>query len=206
MHRYLPSTLFICFLLTAVGCGSDGGPASDPSGVGGKTDEASGQDIAATVKKALDSNLIGTIGTSFPEREVQAQIDGLQNEVSFKQALRAALQSFRYDGREIESPVFLAHEDELEGPCAAEVLGFRLSCLMNDPDALLAIVARDGAVHEVAHNGGTTRVYPPEEAEAVSDSWVFYLKAPQLSDHLFWAVVQRKLAGGKVVAYNYGFN
>ena len=46
-------------------------------------------------------------------------------------------------------------------------------------------------------------VYPPENGESVNDNWVFMLQLPTLSDHLFWAIVDRN---GVKETYNYGFN
>lgn len=43
----------------------------------------------------------------------------------------------------------------------------------------------------------------PEGGESVVDNWVFRLYIPNLSDHIYWAVVDQT---GARAAYNYGFN
>ena len=45
--------------------------------------------------------------------------------------------------------------------------------------------------------------FPPENRESLAESWSFYLSMDALSDHLFWAIVDRS---GAQPAYNYGFN
>jgi hypothetical protein len=45
--------------------------------------------------------------------------------------------------------------------------------------------------------------YPPEQGENAQDNWVFVLHIPSLSDHIYWAIVDRQ---GKVAPYLYGFN
>ena len=43
----------------------------------------------------------------------------------------------------------------------------------------------------------------PEDGERVEENWIFVLSLPDLSDHIYWAIVDRE---GKLPAYNYGFN
>ena len=63
----------------------------------------------------------------------------------------------------------------------------------------MAITYRDGEVHD--------NVYPAEYQESIEDNWVFFLSMPELSDHLYWAVVQRfRSSEGGVIVSNYGFN
>ncbi len=179
-------------------------------GTEGETEETEAVETAEQrVLKALNANNISNIKTFFTDDEVLAQEALPGNEVDFERALRLALESFIYDGRAYESPLFVAHEDELEGgPCLAPLFGERIRCYLDQEDSILGLVHLDGAVREVELDGKTIRIYPPEEGETVAENWVFFLKLPQLSDHFQWAVVYRALVGSnaKTLVYNYGFN
>ncbi|MBU6340605.1 MAG: hypothetical protein KGS48_03845 [Bacteroidetes bacterium] len=43
----------------------------------------------------------------------------------------------------------------------------------------------------------------PENRETVADNWIFVLALPDLSDHIYWAIIDRT---GEKAAYCYGFN
>jgi len=43
----------------------------------------------------------------------------------------------------------------------------------------------------------------PENRESVDENWIFVLSLPDLSDHIYWAIVDRT---GEKPAYCYGFN
>lgn len=45
--------------------------------------------------------------------------------------------------------------------------------------------------------------YPPEQGESTRDNWIFVLRIPTLSDHLYWVIVDRR---GQNAPYIYGFN
>lgn len=45
--------------------------------------------------------------------------------------------------------------------------------------------------------------YPPENGETAADNWVFSLSLSQLSDHLYWVIIDRQ---GEKEPYVYGFN
>ncbi len=45
--------------------------------------------------------------------------------------------------------------------------------------------------------------YPPEQGEAFDSNWVFVLRIPSLSDHIYWIIVDKK---GQRAPYVYGFN
>ena len=45
--------------------------------------------------------------------------------------------------------------------------------------------------------------YPPEQGESADDNWIFVLRIPTLSDHLYWVIVDRQ---GQRAPYLYGFN
>ena len=68
-----------------------------------------------------------------------------------------------------------------------------LVCEMNHPSTRLRLVGRGGP--------------RAERGEDVRLSWVFQLSMPQVSDHVYWAVVARSPnERGEVRVYSYGFN
>lgn len=210
----------ICSLLMVVsGCSLErtedelAKPSQGALCTGAKCDGTEGETEPLTAEeratKVLLARNIHHLKLFFTDQELAAQEALPGNEVDFERALKLALESFMYDGRSYESPLFIAHEDELEGgPCLAPLFGERIRCYLDQEDSILGLVHLDGAVREVELEGRTLRVYPPEEGESAAENWIFYLKLPQLSDHLRWAVVHRALVGsqGKTLVYNYGFN
>jgi hypothetical protein len=46
-------------------------------------------------------------------------------------------------------------------------------------------------------------VYPPEQGEKYDKNWIFVLRIPSLSDHIYWIVVDKK---GEIPPFVYGFN
>jgi hypothetical protein len=121
--------------------------------------------------------------------EVQYQSTVLDNAVEFGDALRAAITSFMNDDDDCESPLMLLQDN----------LGFEkeeakkeLVTYMNRPSTRIALVAFAGG-----------SAYPPEGGESIEDNWVFFLMINTLSDHLYWAIVDRS---GEQPVYHYGFN
>lgn len=152
-------------------------------------------DIDAIVERVLSDHGIEGITAAFPLQEVLAQMQQeFSNAVSFEDALGAAIDSFLNDGQDPESPLMIV-EDVDEEPCISDNLTERVRCWMNRSSSVLAIVYRDGQVHD--------GVYPPEVGESIAENWVFFLKMSDLSDHLIWAIVDRS---GQRSTYNYGFN
>ena len=114
----------------------------------------------------------------------------------FMTALDAAMTSFLTDDDDIESPLGIATfvaeetwtEDNPEGQTFAEATLAALLDHLNRPTASLSLVP----IGQTAEHG-----------ESVVDNWVFFLTIDELSDHLYWAIVDRQ---GVVATYNYGFN
>lgn len=97
--------------------------------------------------------------------------------ITAKQAAVLAIQSFLTDGTDIESPL---------------------------------AIAQGADVDLFSHfNRSTTRIgfmFVGEEAEhgeRVNENWIIELRIPSLSDHIFFAIVDRT---GHTPVYNYGFN
>jgi hypothetical protein len=120
-----------------------------------------------------------------PEREIKAQSS---SGVPFDAALESALRSFLEDDSDVESPLSLVRgEAEEKGMGPVELL----RRYMNQAASSLVLVPREGPDSH------------PEHGESVVKNWVFRLSLPQLSDHIYWAVVDRS---GLKPTYNYGFN
>lgn len=126
--------------------------------------------------------------------QVAEQEEAYEGQRSFGQALNLALKSLLNDGSNIESPRSI-----VENEWGSDGLDERLLGFLNDDTAVLCLVHED----ERSETDAGHRVYPPEGGEKLNDNWLFYLRIPSLSDHMFWAVVSRN-DGGRV--YNYGFN
>lgn len=126
--------------------------------------------------------------------------------VSFPQALREALQSYLTDAAHPESPqnmVRMAHAELAEDQ-------------FDTAEALQKAVRLK--VTEYLKNGGRLFLIPldyeqlppddllfnpPEDREPSRENWIFSLSLPALSDHIYWAVVDRT---AQRETYNYGFN
>jgi len=135
--------------------------------------------------------------------EVCRQLDpennpGVATDISLQKAIRESLKSFIGDRRDIESPgaLVLALAFEQAGlpwtvPVPAEVAALAESLLkdhLNKPETKITLLNLDEK---------------PENGESVTDHWIVRMKIGTLSDHIFWAVVDR---AGEKKTYNYGFN
>jgi len=124
----------------------------------------------------------------FPFDEVSTQTALPGNEVTFIEALTLAIESFLEDDRDAESPRALL-EFAAAPPCFDGGPAARVRCFMNEPGSMIRLVTMAGP--------------PAENGEGVEQNWVFFMTLPSLSDHLYWAIVDRS---GVRDAYNYGFN
>ena len=204
-HGVLP-----CLVFLASACGAAPDDFTSQTSCSGKCDHRESDNpqptYAQVVQKVMDNYHLDAIKTSFPEAEVKAQDDLPNNEVSFKLALRAAMESFLYDGRDVESPLFTASDPDMElTSCADVTFADRVLCFMNQQVSLLALITAEGR-QEVVIDGQTHNLYSPENQETIAKNWVFYLKLPELSEHLHWAVVRRARVDGMTIVHNYGFN
>lgn len=136
------------------------------------------------------------------EAKAQRKLGG---EVDFPAALRAALNCFLYDEGHPETPRRIVRETHGE----VEPDDFQFVWSYNEwltdkvrqylDQGMIHLV--DRTVYDLDHDE-LEEVFPPEEGEKVADNWIFMLMLPELSDHLYWAIVPRD---GKR-AYCYGFN
>lgn len=118
------------------------------------------------------------------------------SDISFPMALDLAIQSWLNNGHHIESPLSIL-EDHGNGQCVDGSRVEKLKCFMNKPGTYLGLVPLDSD-----GSGNSRRIFPPEHGESLEENWVFYLQIPALSDHLYWAVIDRTTGH----SYNYGFN
>jgi hypothetical protein len=143
----------------------------------------------AVVAEILGAYGITELGVILPPDEVCAQQQQYDNLVSFSAAVEAAIVSFLSDDEDMDSP--LARLEFVDGgPCLAGDPSDRIRCFMDRPDSSFELI-------------GPQSRFPPEHRESLDESWSFYLSMDSLSDHLFWAIVDRS---GAQPAYNYGFN
>lgn len=145
-----------------------------------------GTDTGAAINAALDDFSVPGLKVAVDAVELRAQ-KALPNAVGFEDALRSALESFLTDGDDPESPLGIVRQLLPAGASAAEVEA-AVRDYLNRPSTELSLMARGDS---------------PEHGESVTDSWVFSLSIPDLSDHGHWAIVDR---AGSEGTYNYGFN
>ena len=112
--------------------------------------------------------------------------------VTFLDGLAKAIVSFLSDGSDIESPFALIKEEP-------SIFGLP----QNPDDAAVTQVVRDYMNRDTAVMTLVSRGQTPEQGESVAENWIFRLTLGDLSDHIFWAIVDRQAVRP---TYNYGFN
>lgn len=114
------------------------------------------------------------------------------DENAFLEAMDAALCSFLEDGEDDESPLALIGADpqsyDLSDEPEPDELQEAVRSFMNAGDSTLSLVAPDSPLQ-------------PEGGEDPSKCWIFLLRMPSLSEHHWWAVVNKNKHSD---AYNYG--
>lgn len=126
------------------------------------------------------------------------------NELPFEAALREAIRTFLSDEVDYESPRSVVREVFQLFPQKGEDVEAQLNARIReclDKGTLYLLPYFDAPLSEEAMD--EYPFSPPESGEKPEENWLFGLTLPSLSDHLFWAVVER---GGKKPAYCYGFN
>ncbi len=156
--------------------------------------------VSLEIEKLLGKLQLEGLRIVYDEGDIQEQEALPDNKLPFVDAFEAALRSFLNDDDNIESPrsivieVFNLFPEDVEDAETKiqEKLRhfFRTGRLQLLPD----LIWKDDADYEF---------YPPEDREPTAENWIFSLSLPDLSDHIYWAIVDRT---GKEPAYNYGFN
>lgn len=124
--------------------------------------------------------------------------------VPFATALREAVRCFLFDEDDYETPRNLVREvhgywpDQI--PDAEARLYQHLLDYLNAGTLFLLPLFSEELTEE---ERDALPFYPPEWGERPEQNWLFGLRLPTLSDHLYWAVVDRS---GRRASYCYGFN
>ncbi|RIH83598.1 hypothetical protein Mlute_02150 [Meiothermus luteus] len=121
--------------------------------------------------------------------EVPAQI---ADEDGFLEALEAAIRSFIEDGSDEQSPLGLIEADpsayDLSEEPDPEELQNAVRDFMNAGDSQLTLITPESPLQ-------------PDGGENPEKFWVFLLHMPTLSEHRWWAIVDKN---GRNETYNYG--
>ena len=133
--------------------------------------------------------------------DIKAQEALSENQRGFIQALRIAVETILLDGNDQESPraivkeVFELFPGEVEN--AEEKIQLKVREFLST-----------GTLQLLPNLNWSDRdqdfdFSPPENGEMADTNWIFSLYLPDLSDHLYWIIIDRATSGD---AYIYGFN
>lgn len=118
--------------------------------------------------------------------------DGLEDEAGFLEALEKAITSLIEDGEDPDSPLGLIQTDpsayDLSEEPELDEMQNAVRDFMNAGDARLSLITPDSPLK-------------PDGGENPNKFWVFLLEMPTLSEHRWWAVVEKS---GRKETYNYG--
>ncbi len=141
---------------------------------------------------------------SSEEIKLQRQLPG---SVDFPDALRKAIVSFINDGDEAETVrniVKGVYEEDVKPEDFEFIWAYEdfITRKVKEflDDGLLFFVPK--GISEL-NPDDLEEIYPPEGGESVMQHWIFMLQLPTLSDHIYWAIVDRT---GEQPTYSYGFN
>ena len=159
---------------------------------------------ANSVEKVIDHFDLSEMTTIIEHDTVSFQKLKFENKVSFEQSLHLAINSIFNDSSDIESPLALMIEDSF----------FEKKKKIEDPVPLIVRTNAQNKLKTFLNQVTTTLglfdsrsknpfCFPPEKGELVRNYWIYCLKIPEYSDHLYWILVSRS---DKHIVYNYGFN
>ena len=125
--------------------------------------------------------------------DLTVEVSGpLEDEAGFLEALEKALTSLIEDGDNEESPLGMIQSDpsayDLSEEPEMDEMQNAVKDFMNAGDATLSLVTPSSSIQ-------------PDGGENLSKCWVFLLAMPTLSEHRWWAVVEKS---GRKETYNYG--
>lgn len=137
----------------------------------------------------------------YKSADIKAQEALSENQRGFIQALRIAVETILLDGNDQESPraivkeVFELFPGEVEN--AEEKIQLKVREFLST-----------GTLQLLPNLNWSDRdqdfdFSPPENGEMADTNWIFSLYLPDLSDHLYWIIIDRATSGD---AYIYGFN
>lgn len=124
--------------------------------------------------------------------DLNVEVPSVADEEGFLEALEAAITSFVEDGEDGQSPLGLIEADpsayDLSDEPDHEELQNAVRDFMNAGDSQLTLITPESPVQ-------------PDGGENPSKFWVFLLQMPSLSEHRWWAIVDKN---GRRDTYNYG--
>lgn len=115
---------------------------------------------------------------------------------TYLEALDLAIESFLTDGSYPESPLSIV-------PDVMKAYKGNVSKPQQHQEKLIELINSGGSLCMPDTEGASESCFHAEEGENVEKNWIFLLQIPELSDHLFWAIVAKD---GKEKVYNYGFD
>ncbi len=124
--------------------------------------------------------------------DLSVEVPSVSDEEGFLEALEAAIRSFIEDGEDDESPLGLIEADpsayDLSDEPDTDELQNAVKDFMNAGDSQLTLITPESPTK-------------PDGGENPDKFWIFMLKMPTLSEHRWWAVVDKN---GRNETYNYG--
>jgi len=114
--------------------------------------------------------------------DLSVEVPGVSDEESFLEALEAAIRSYIEDSDDNESPLGLIEADpfayDLSDEPDADELQNAVKDFMNAGDSQLRFITPDSPLQP--HGGETPQKF-----------WIFLLEMPTLSEHRWWAIVDK---------------
>lgn len=124
--------------------------------------------------------------------DLGVEVPQVSDEEDFLEALEAAICSFIEDSDDDESPLGLIEADpfayDLSDEPDADELQNAVKDFMNAGDSQLLLITPDSPLQ-------------PDGGESPQKFWIFLLEMPTLSEHRWWAIVDKN---GRHETYNYG--
>lgn len=124
--------------------------------------------------------------------DLAVEVPSVSDEDGFLEALEAAITSFIEDGDDDQSPLGLIGADpsayDLSDEPEPEELQNAVRDFMNAGDSQLTLITPESPLQ-------------PDGGENPNKYWVFLLQMPSLSEHRWWAIVDKN---GCRNTYNYG--
>lgn len=124
--------------------------------------------------------------------DLSVEVPQVSDEEGFLEALEAAIRSFIEDSDDDESPLGLIEADpsayDLSDEPDTDELQNAVKDFMNAGDSQLTLITPESALQ-------------PDGGENPQKFWIFLLEMPTLSEHRWWAIVDKN---GRNETYNYG--
>ncbi len=158
----------------------------------------SNESFETQVTKVLKSYGLEQINTEFNHEEIKRQQQLSNNKIQFSRALKMAINSFINDDENIESPKALLIEFAFEELEVAFNFPYPTEVQQKSEEMVKKFMLAKGSLLELQELSISA-----ENGESPEDYWIFRLYMGSLSDHQYWAIVDRS---GNIQPYNYGFN